>query len=58
METFLYQPSLENIGKEGTFFKNPSKPSTIDLYIIPSTNQEQLLFPEQKNIFYGSFRLS
>ena len=30
MEIFLYQPNLENIVKEGTCFKNSSKPSTID----------------------------
>ena len=32
METFLYQYNLKNIVKEGTRFKNSSKPSTIDLF--------------------------
>ena len=37
METFLYQHNLKNIVKDGTCFKNSSKPSTIDLFLTKNS---------------------
>ena len=54
METFLYQHNLTNIVKEGTCFKNSSKPSTIDLFL---TNKSSY-FHSTKTFFNGSFRFS
>ena len=41
METFFYQHNLTNIVKEGTCFKNPSNPSTTDLFLTNSTSYFQ-----------------
>ena len=41
MKTFLYRHSLTNIVKEGTCFKNPSKPSTIDLFLTNNSSYFQ-----------------
>ena len=49
METFLYQHNLTNIVKEGTCFKNSSKPSTIDLFL---TNNS-FYFQNTKTFFTG-----
>ena len=38
METFLYQHNLTNIVKEGTCFKNSSKPSIIDLFLTNNSS--------------------
>ena len=38
METFLYKHNLKNIVKEGTCFKNSSKPSTIYLFLTNSSS--------------------
>ena len=49
METFLYQHNLTNIVKEGTCFKNSSKPSTIDLFLTNNSSYLQ----NTKTIFAG-----
>ena len=41
METFLYRHNLTNIVKEGTYFKNSSKPSTIDLFLTNNSSYFQ-----------------
>ena len=41
MENFLYQHNLTNIVKEGTCFKNSSKPSTIDLFLTNNSSYFQ-----------------
>ena len=49
METFLYQHNLTNIVKEGTCFKNSSKPSTIDLFLTNNSSY----FQNTKTFFTG-----
>ena len=49
METFLYQLNLTNIVKEGTCFKNSSKPSTIDLFLSNNSSY----FQNTKTFFTG-----
>ena len=49
MENFLYQHNLTNIVKEGTCFKNSSKPSTINLFL---TNNGSY-FQNTKTFFTG-----
>ena len=41
METFLYQHNLTNIVKEGTCFKNSSKPSIFDLFLTNNSSYFQ-----------------
>ena len=41
MKTFLYQHNLTSIVKEGTCFKNSSKPSTIDLFLTNNSSYFQ-----------------
>ena len=49
METFLYQHNLTYIVKEGTYFKNSSKPSTIDLFLANNSSY----FQNTKTFFTG-----
>ena len=49
MKTFLYQHNLTNIVKEGTCFKNSSKPSTIDLFLTNNSSY----FQNAKTFFTG-----
>ena len=49
METFLYRHNLTNIVKEGTYFKNSSKPSTNDLFLINNS----CYFKNTKTFFTG-----
>ena len=49
METFLYRHNLENIVKEGTYFKNSSKPSTIGLFLTNNSSY----FQNTKAFFTG-----
>ena len=49
MENFLYQHNLTNIVKEGTCFKNSSKPSTIDLFLTNNSSY----FQNTKTFFTG-----
>ena len=49
METFLYKHNLKNIVKEGTCFKNLSKPSTIDLFLTNNSSY----FQNTKTFFTG-----
>ena len=49
METSLYQSNLEKIVKEGTCFKNSSKPSSTDLFLTNSSSY----FQNTKTFFTG-----
>ena len=49
METFLYQHNHENIVKKGTWFKNSSKPSTIELLLTNNSSY----FQNTKTCFTG-----
>ena len=49
MEVFLYQHYLEYIVKEGTYFKNSSKLSTVELFLTNNSSYFQTV----KTIFVG-----
>ena len=53
METFLYQHNLTNIVKEGTCFKNSSKPFTINLFLTNNSfiSRTQKIFLRVFQIF-------
>ena len=52
METFLHRHNLKHIFREGTCFKNSSKPPTIDLFLTNSSSYFQ-----NTNIFLWVFQI-